>query len=145
MKEIGKIMAVDPGEKNIGLAISDETATLARPLQVIRHVSKNVDAAMIATLAAENDVVRIVVGVVFGEDEEDIPQTRHARSLAIAIEAQSQMPVILWNEFGTTNAATSLLIELGVNRHKRGGHQDGLAAAMILQNYLNTLGDYHAE
>ncbi len=138
-------MAVDPGEKNIGLAISDETATLARPLQVIRHVSKIVDAALIATLAAENNVVRIVVGVVFGEDEEDIPQTRHARSLASAIEAQSQIPVILWNEFGTTNAATSLLIELGVGRHKRGGHQDGLAAAMILQNYLNTLGDNHAE
>ena len=40
MRATGKILAVDPGEKNIGLAISDETATLARPLQVVKHISK---------------------------------------------------------------------------------------------------------
>lgn len=145
MRSVGKILAVDPGEKNIGLAISDETATLARPLQVIRHVSKLVDAATIAGLAAENNAVLIILGVVYGQNDEDIPQTRHARSLASAIESQTSLPVILWDEFGSTNTAKSVLLELGVRREKRSGHQDGLAAAMILQNYLDTLGENNAE
>lgn len=145
MKIRGKILAVDPGEKNIGLAISDETATLARPLQVIKHVSKVVDAAMIADLAKENNAIKIILGVVYGENGEDIPQTRHARSLAAAVEAQTTLPVILWDEFGTTNAAKAVLVELGVRQQKRGGHQDGLAAAMILQSYLNSPGAHDAE
>ncbi len=145
MKAIGKILAVDPGEKNIGLAISDETATLARPLQVIRHVSKTLDAASIATIAYENKAIKIVVGTVFGAENEEIPQTRHARSLAAAVETQTTLPVILWDEYGTTSVAKAVLVELGVNRQKRSGHQDGLAAAMILQSYLNSLGENDVE
>ncbi|MPM63865.1 putative pre-16S rRNA nuclease [bioreactor metagenome] len=145
MRETGKILAVDPGEKNIGLAISDETAMLARPLQVIKHFSKTLDAATIATIASENHATRIVIGTVFGPDNEEIPQTRHARSLAAAVETQTALPIILWDEYGTTNAAKAVLVELGVNRQKRSGHQDGLAAAMILQSYLNSLGENNAE
>ncbi|MEA5077551.1 MAG: Holliday junction resolvase RuvX [Anaerolineaceae bacterium] len=145
MRATGKILAVDPGEKNIGLAISDETATLARLLQVIKHVSKTLDAATIVTIASENNAIKIVIGTVFGLENEEIPQTRHARSLATAVETQTVLPVILWDEYGTTNAAKDVLVELGVNRQKRSGHQDGLAAAMILQSYLNSLGENNAE
>lgn len=139
----GRILAVDPGEKNIGLALSDETATLARPLMVIRHVSKKIDAASIAAIAQENQAVRIVVGASAGVKGEIIPQTRHAKALAEAIQSQTDCPVQLWDEYGTTHEAQNLLIEMGVPKGKRGGHQDALAASMILQSYLDRNGVAH--
>lgn len=141
----GRVLAVDPGEKNIGLAISDETATLARPLTVVRHVSKLLDAATIASIALENQAVKILVGMPTGPNGEDIAQTRHARSLAQAIQSQSSLPVILWDEYGTTNAAQTTLLELGVARERRGGHQDALAASLILKSYLESSGEFNGE
>ena len=57
-----RILAVDHGEKRIGLALSDATATIASPLKVIEHVSRAIDAAQVADLAAQNNVA-LIVGV----------------------------------------------------------------------------------
>ena len=63
-----RILAVDHGQKRIGLAISDETGALARPLLVLPHVSRAVDAATVAERAAAHDVAQIVVGASYDED-----------------------------------------------------------------------------
>ena len=63
-----RILAVDHGEKRIGLALSDPTATIASPLTVIEHVSRAIDAAQVADLAVQNDVTLIVIGQSFDED-----------------------------------------------------------------------------
>ena len=57
-----RILAVDHGEKRIGLALSDPTATIASPLKVIEHVSRLMDAAQVANLASENNAALIVIG-----------------------------------------------------------------------------------
>jgi putative Holliday junction resolvase len=132
----GRLMAVDPGEKHIGIAVSDPTATLASPLTVIDHVSLILDGAQIARLAEENQVRMIIVGLPTGGQGEEIPQTRHANKLIESIKNQTDLPIIGWDEWGSTQRARQTLIEMGSPRSKRGGHQDALAAAMILRVYI---------
>jgi putative Holliday junction resolvase len=134
--DVGRLLAVDPGEKRIGIAISDETGTLASPLEVLLHVSMTIDAAQIAGLAMENGVKTIIVGVPTGGQGEEIPQTRHAQKLIESIRSQTQIPVIGWDEWGSTKKALEILIASGRSKTKRGGHQDALAAAVILNNYI---------
>ena len=59
---MGRILAVDPGSKNLGIALSDPSGTIANPLQVIKHVSRSANAAAIAALAEEHEAKRIIVG-----------------------------------------------------------------------------------
>ncbi len=134
----GKILAVDPGDKRIGIAISDPTQTIANPLMVIKHVARVVDAAQIAQIAADQDAVAIVVGCPYDLDGLPGPQVRKSERMAEAIRSQTDLPVTLWDEFGSTQEARAARISMGVKRSKRAGHLDDLAAAIILQSYLDS-------
>lgn len=136
-RERGRVLAVDPGEKRIGLAISDPTATIANPLQVLEHVSRLVDAASIAQIAREWNVVEIIVGQAVELDGTVGVMGRKAERLAEAIRTQCDIPVILWDESGSTQTARSARKKMGVKRSQRRGHMDDLAATVILQTYLN--------
>jgi putative Holliday junction resolvase len=131
-----RILAVDHGEKRIGLAISDPTATIASPLKVIQHVSRLMDAAQVATLAAENDVALIVVGQSYDEEGKPNLAGRRAAKFAEALKGQTQIPLVLWDESFSTQEARAARIEMGVSRKRRAGHMDELAAVMILKSYL---------
>ncbi len=133
----GRILAVDPGEKRLGIAISDPTGMIATPLLVLKHVSRAIDAATIAELAAEHEAVRIIVGQALDDEGSPTPQARHAGRLAEAIREQTRLPVELWDESGSTQAARAARIAMGVSRRKRSGHLDEVAAAVILQSYLD--------
>jgi len=137
MLEERRILAIDPGEKRIGVAISDPTMTIASPLTVIKHVSMAIDAAQIAQLGVENHVITIVVGQALGADGEETPASRHAKKLADSINTQVQIPVNLWDESGSTQTARQAKIDLGLSRGRRSGHMDELAAVVILQSYLD--------
>jgi putative Holliday junction resolvase len=136
-----RILAVDPGEKRLGLAISDPSGTIANPLTVLKHISRPVDAAAIVQIAAENQAGQIVVGQAL--DAENLPtlQSRRAAHLAEAIRQQTNLPVALWDETGSTQAARAARIAMGVPRRKRRGHLDDLAATYILQTYLDARSD----
>ncbi len=133
-----RIMAVDPGEKRLGIAISDPTGTIANPLTVLKHTSRTIDAAVIAQLAEENQAILIVIGQASDEENRPTPQSRRALRLAEAIRSQTNIPVILWDEAGSTQAARSAQIAMGVPKRKRRGHLDALAATFILQTYLDS-------
>ena len=132
-----RILAVDHGEKHIGLALSDPTATIASPLKVIEHVARLMDAAQVANLAAENDVALIVIGQSYDEEGKPNLAGRRAAKFAEALKEQTQIPVILWDESFSTQEARATRIEMGVSRKKRAGHMDELAAVMILKSYLD--------
>ncbi|MGB8982272.1 MAG: Holliday junction resolvase RuvX [Anaerolineales bacterium] len=132
-----RILAVDHGEKNIGLAISDPSATIAGPLKVIRHVSRLMDAAQVANLAAENEAALIVIGQSYDEEGKPNLAGRRAAKFAEALKEQTQIPVVLWDESFSTQEARATRIEMGVSRRKRAGHMDELAAVMILKSYLD--------
>ena len=134
-----RILAIDPGEKRIGVAISDPSGTIANPLTVLKHVSRPIDAAAIAQLAHENEVGRIIVGQALDIDGQPSPSGRSAARLADAIRTQTEITVEMWDESGSTQAARQARIALGSPRRKRRGHLDDLAATYILQTYLDSL------
>ncbi len=123
------VLSVDPGEVRIGLAISDPTRTIARPLEVMRHTSRAADAVAILDRAARHGAGVIVIGVALNSEGEVGPQARRGLRLAEAIRQQTSLPVETWDESGSTQAAS------------RGGRDDPMldarAAAVILQEFLN--------
>ncbi|MBN2149257.1 MAG: Holliday junction resolvase RuvX [Anaerolineales bacterium] len=133
-----RILAIDPGEKRLGIAISDPTGTIANPLAVLKHVARSIDAATIAGLAQEHQAGLIVVGQALDEEGQLTLQARRAKRLAEAIRLQCDIPVVLWDESGSTQAARQARLLMGARRSKRQGHLDDLAATYILQTYLDT-------
>jgi putative holliday junction resolvase len=140
MKMIRKrILAIDPGDKRIGIAISDESNSLARPLMVLIHVSRFENAKSILAIAEENQISKIIVGQALDNDGVPTYSGRKANRLAAEITSHGNIPVLLWDESFSTNDAQSLSMKMGVKQKKRKGHQDDLAAAIILQTYLDSL------
>jgi putative Holliday junction resolvase len=133
-----RILAVDPGQKRIGIAISDPTASIANPLTVLQHISRPVDAGVIADLAAEHQAGLIVVGQSLDEQGQPTLEGRQAARLAAAIKAQTDLPVELWDESFSTSEARAARLALGAPRRRRRGHLDELAATVILQSYLDS-------
>lgn len=131
-----RILAVDHGEKRIGLALSDPTATIASPLKVIKHLSRVIDAAQVADIAAQNEVGLIVVGQSFDDDGNPNPAGRRAARFADELRSQTGIPIEMWDESHSTQIARAARIELGVSRKKRAGHQDEFAAVVILQSWI---------
>ncbi len=123
-----RILAVDPGESRIGLAVSDPTGTIARPLRIVRHASRAADAEAILLSARESDADRIVVGVAYDMQGAG-PQARRALRLVAALRERTSIPIEPWDESGSTQAA----------RPSRGpgDPDDARAAAVILQDYLD--------
>lgn len=136
-----KFLGVDHGHKRIGLAISDETGTLARPLLVLKHVARVVDAATVAERAAAHDVSKIIVGVSYAEDGQLNTSGHSAERFAEALRLQTNLPVLLWDESLTTQDARMARLTMGASRKKRAGHLDDVAAALLLQNYLDALAE----
>jgi len=128
-----RILAVDPGDKRIGLALSDATGTIASPLQVLAHKSREADAARIAALAAEHRAGRIIVGQALGEDGRPNLSGRKAARLAGALRAVTSLPVQLWEESYSTQEALAARRALGASTQVVDAH----AAAVILQDYLD--------
>ena len=133
-----RILGVDPGEKWIGLSLSDPLCMVAKPLSIIQHVNRQIDAATIAQLAAENDVGLIVVGQATERDGTPNVSGRRAARLAGAIRSQTDIPVKLWDESYSTEDAKAVRIKLGGKSKKRGERLDDIAAAVILQSYLDS-------
>ncbi len=131
------ILAVDPGEKRLGIAISDPTGTLARPLAILNHISRPIDAAAIAALASEHGAGRIVVGQALDDQGQPSYQGRRAARLAGAIKTQTDLPVELWDESLSTQDAIAARLAAGTSRGRRREPLDDQAAAVILQSYLD--------
>jgi putative holliday junction resolvase len=132
-----RILAVDPGSKRIGLAISDPTGTIANPLTVLSHVARLVDAAAVAGLAESNAAGLIVVGQSLDDEGHPTFEGRRSARFAEALQTQTSLPVLLWEEGFTTQDARAARIQMGARRARRSGHLDDLAATVLLQDYLN--------
>ena len=132
-----RILAVDPGSKHIGLAISDLTGTIANPLTVLNHISRAIDAAAVADIAKTNEASLIVIGQSLDEDGNPSFEGRRAGRFAQALISQTSLQVVFWDESLTTQDARAARIAMGVTRKNRSGHLDSLAAAVLLQSYLD--------
>jgi putative Holliday junction resolvase len=132
----GRRLALDLGDRRVGLALSDPTGVLAAPHGLIERRSWRRDVEAVAALAREHEVVEVVVGwprTLSGEVGE---RAKLAEEFVARLRAHLTIPVVLWDERLTTVEAQRTLIAGGVRRERRRQVVDAMAASLILQGYL---------
>ena len=132
-----RVLAVDPGSKRVGLAISDPTGTIAQPLATVEAGPPETLASRLGEIARQKEAGRIIVGLPRRMDGSYGPEAKSARDLADSLRKSSGLPVELVDERLTSVAAERSLIEGGVRRVKRRQTVDRVAAAILLQSHLD--------
>jgi putative Holliday junction resolvase len=124
----GRLLAVDYGERRIGLAVSDPTGTIASPAgHIVRRPGKRAPIA---------EIRGFVVGLPLDESGEDTPRAAEVRRIAAELEKRTGLPVELLDERFTTAAALRAVREMGGSAKGRKGDVDALAATVLLQHAL---------
>lgn len=131
-----RILGVDPGERRVGIAISDPTCILASPLEVIDRTRSGV-ADRIDAICREYDVETIVVGLPVSLSGEEGESAARARALGEEIASATERNLVYWDERFTSVEAERSMIEAGVRRKQRRETTDKVAAAVLLQGYLD--------
>ena len=131
-------MAIDPGSKRVGVAISDPTGTIAQPLATIDAEPQETLAERVAEIAKEREATYIVVGLPRRLDGSIGPEAKAARVLAGAIRKASRLSVELVDERLTTAEAERAMISGGMRRQQRRESIDQVAATLLLQSHLDT-------
>lgn len=134
-KYMGKILALDIGEKRIGYAVSDESQKMAFPrgFFAIRPFEKTFE--RLRGIAREEGISQIVIGVPLGEDNEDTKSSIKIRRFGGKLARELMLPICYVDEFGSTDEALAK-IPFRKDRRERGG-DDSIAAQIILQRYLD--------
>ncbi len=132
-----RYLALDVGERRVGLALSDETGTIARSLTVIQRASRAEDYARLRDLAQAYGVETLVVGLPLDAEGREGPQARRIRRYGRRVAEALALPVVFWDESSSTVRAQEAMIEAGRSRRARRNRLDAVAAAAILQDYLD--------
>ena len=133
-----RIMALDVGDKTIGVAISDALLLTAQVRPTIQRKDAKSDIEVLRRLAAENEVHQIVVGQPLHMSGKESRQSQKIGLFAGELEKKLDIPVVFWDERLTSFAAEQHLEEMGLNWRQRRRHVDKIAAMIILQNYLDS-------
>ena len=135
----GRVLGVDWGEVRIGLALSDETQTIASPLSTLsRRMGKRFPMPAFLALVATHRPVGLVVGLPLTPDGNEGPAAVAARELSVLLGGRTYLPVVLVDERMTTARAHSAISEQGGSTRGRKEEVDALAAAILLQHFLET-------
>lgn len=133
----GRILAVDYGEKRVGLAVSDPSRTIATPAGfIVRRAGKRPPIAEIVRRAEAAEATAFVVGLPLDDRGDDTPRALETRQIAAELEKRTGLPVRLVDERYTTAAALRTVREMGGSTRGRKGDVDALAATILLQHAL---------
>ena len=135
----GRIMALDLGEKRIGVAFSDEWRRLARSHSVLKRSSRQADFAKLGQIAAEQGVTLLLVGLPLHLDGSEGPFTVWARDYGADLSGRLKLPLVFWDESLSSRQAADSLQERGWRTTRQRQWLDAVAAAFILQHYLDSL------
>ena len=134
-----RILAIDPGERRIGLALSDPDQIIASPYKVIIHKAFEDDLLSIHSIILQNEVSLVVIGQALDDDGNSTPSSRRAVKFGEGLISRFQVRVVYHDEAGTTREAKQAAILMGLRRKNRRGHLDNLAATILLQRYLDMI------
>jgi len=140
VKPSGRLLAVDWGERRIGLALSDETQTLAQPLTTLtRRTGKRFPMAQLVDLVNRHRVTGIIVGLPLDETGAEGDAAHAAKALADDIKRRvGDVEVTMWDERMTTARVLAAVREMGGSTRGRKADLDAMAAALLLQHYLDS-------
>ncbi|OGO24224.1 MAG: hypothetical protein A2144_13575 [Chloroflexi bacterium RBG_16_50_9] len=131
-----RILGLDIGDARIGLALSDPQGILASPLTIINRTDENKDISAILDIVHKNDVGRIIMGLPLSMADGGLSaQAEKIQAFAVALSRRSDIPVEFRDERLSTVSAKRLMH--GVRKTARGIRYDAIAAALILQGYLD--------
>lgn len=138
-----RVLAIDVGSKTLGLAVSDETGTIAQPYRTLPRQPQGYrrDVAAIQQVVEDLGIVRIVVGLPLTMDGERGTQAQRAEEFAERLRALLKVPVDLHDERLSTFEAEEALQEARIPRERWKEHVDAIAAALILRDYLASTGE----
>ena len=134
-----RVMALDVGDRKIGVAVSDALLLTAQGRATLSRTSLEADIQHLRRVAEDNEVGQVIVGKPLHMDGRDSPQSRKVAKFAMKLSKSLSLPVILWDERLTSFAAEQHLEEAGLNWRNRRKHVDKVAAMFILQDYLDSL------
>lgn len=132
-----RVLGLDVGKKRIGVAVSDPLGLIARPVETVQSVSLNVDVARITEIARQLEAEMIVVGDPLHMSGDAGTMSNRAHKFGEALGTASGLPVEYCDERLTTVEAERILLDSGVPHKKVRQQIDAVAAAVILQSYLN--------
>jgi putative Holliday junction resolvase len=132
-----RYLALDVGDVRIGVAASDETATLATGLPTLRRVGPRKDVKAVAALVRGHEAGEVVVGLPRSLDGSEGPQALKVLAFMDDLRGALPVPVVSWDERFTTAMATKALRQAGASRRDRKAAVDQVAAVLILQSYLD--------
>ena len=131
-----RVLGIDVGSVRIGLAVSDETRTLASPVATIPNEARTLW-TRIEREMEDRQVDRVVIGLPRRLDGTDGEAAESARAFAAELARRTAIAIELWDERFTTTIAERSLIESGVRRKRRREVIDSVAAAVLLQSWLD--------
>ena len=138
-----RILGLDYGSRTVGVAVSDPLGITAQPVEIVRRKEENKlrrTLARIEELAGEYQAELFVLGLPKNMNSTLGERAEKSLEFGKMLERRTGLPVVMWDARLTTVAANRAMIEGGVRREERGQHVDALAAALILQGYLDSLG-----
>ncbi len=131
-----RVLALDVGSRRIGVAVSDPLGITAQGLDTIQRQNKRRDWESLGAVLAKYNVAEIVVGLPLRLSGAEGTQSEKMRQFADELHAKFKLPVHLWDERWTSTEANRLLRETNLSIEKRGKAVDRMAAALILQSWL---------
>jgi putative Holliday junction resolvase len=138
---MGRILGIDFGEKRLGLALSDESHTLASPLAVYERKDLPEDIKFLSKLVAQHKITEIVLGLPINMNGSLGEKAQQVLEFKRLLEEHLKIAVSTFDERLTTAEAERAMREADLSRRKRKQRRDALAAVLILQGYLNCKGE----
>lgn len=131
-----RFLGLDPGERRIGVAVSDVTGTIASPVEYVDRRSADYEQRII-DLCSEWQINEVVVGLALSLDGTEGPAAAKSREFGTFLAELTGLPVSYHDERFTTVTAEQALLEGGVRRRSRASKRDQVAAAVMLQGFLD--------
>ena len=133
-----RILAIDYGEKRIGLAISDPLGYTAQGIETLKNLGRKQVMTALGGICKEKGIKEIVIGLPINMNGSRGPKAEEILKFVPVLEKETGVPVKTWDERLTSREAGRLMIQEGLSRERQKQNSDRLAATLILQSYLES-------
>lgn len=131
-----RLLAVDYGEKRIGLALSDPMRIFAKPLKIIPNSTPEEVVSLLKQVISEQQVGKLIIGIPWSLEGTETAKTTETKEFLTLLSERLDIPIIGWDERFTTDDANDLLKEMGMDWKKARTVIDAMAACLILKRFM---------